>query len=138
MNLTDLTSRDIKQIARLIERKESLAEQIEDINRDLAGVGSVSSKGDGGALVAKRGPAPRARIVKKQPAGKTAARSGGRKEQIIEALKEAGKEGVHVKDIASRIGISKGSVNVWFYTTAKKIPNIEQTGPGKFRWSNGR
>jgi hypothetical protein len=137
MNLKDLTSPDIKTIARLIERKESLTEQINEINRDLAGVGGPSPVDNGGPRRAKRQPARGARRAKKQ-VRKAAIRPGGRKEQIIEALKAAGKEGLHVKDIASQIGISKGSVNVWFYTAAKKISNIEQTGPGKFRWSNGK
>ncbi len=56
------------------------------------------------------------------------------KDRIVSALKAAGKSGVTIKDLASKLGNSYGSVNVWLRTTAKGIKEIKKVEPGRFAW----
>jgi hypothetical protein len=51
------------------------------------------------------------------------------KEEIINSLKGAGKQGAHVKEIVKQTGAKEPNVRVWFYATGKKIKNIKQVAP---------
>ena len=59
---------------------------------------------------------------------------GQLKERIVQILKAAGKSGVKVKDVATKLGTSYGNISVWFHTTAKKVKEIKKVGPGRFAW----
>ena len=58
------------------------------------------------------------------------------KERIVQSLKSAGKSGLTVKDLASKLGKSYGNVSVWFHTTAKGINQIKKVEPGRFAWAS--
>ena len=58
------------------------------------------------------------------------------KDGIVGALKAAGKSGVTIKDLASKLGKSYGSINVWLRTTAKGIKEIKKVEPGRFAWAS--
>ena len=84
MSITDLTLKDINEIKKLLEKKQNLQSQIEEINAQLLGIG--------------QGTAPKAKAAKRTSAKKTVAapkRTGGKrgprgqvKEKIIEQLED--------------------------------------------------
>ena len=59
---------------------------------------------------------------------------GQLKERIVHTLKAAGKPGVTVKDLASKLGTSYGNISVWFHSTAKGVKEIKKVAPGRFAW----
>jgi predicted phage gp36 major capsid-like protein len=128
MNLRSLTTSDLARIQKLIERKENLAGQISAIDRQLESFETASGNGDG-----------RVEKTLRQPARRTRARRGrsqrGRlKEKVVAALKSAGKEGVTVKDLASRLGSNYGNITSWFQATGSRMKEIKKVGPAQFAW----
>ena len=67
---------------------------------------------------------------------KKSSRRGQLKERIIGTLKAAGKPGVTVKDLASKLGTSYGNISVWFRTTAKGVKEVKKVAPGRFAWAS--
>jgi len=57
------------------------------------------------------------------------------KERIVQTLKAAGKPGVTVKDLASKLGKDYGNISVWFHTTGKRMKEIKKVEPGRFAWA---
>ena len=151
MDLTSISSRDLEQIAKLLKRKESLQEQIDQINQQLeyfssdtpapAGrkpgrpPGKRQMSAAGRARIAAAAKARWARFHAAQggkPAPKAAAAKGGRrghvKEQLINALKAAGKAGTTVPDLASKLGMKPQNVRAWIYTTGKTLVHPVKRG----------
>ena len=59
---------------------------------------------------------------------------GALKAAIIESLKGAGKAGITVKELSSRLGLGYSRVFAWFYKTGANIKEIKKAGPGKYAW----
>ncbi len=149
--LTTLSVENLKQAVAIRERIDGLQRELDRIT----GV-QTRSVSNGAPRRKKRrmSAAARARISaamkdrwakrsrkkrRSKPAvAKARARSGGTplKEQIVQSLKSAGKSGLTVKDLASKLGKSYGNVSVWFHTTAKRINQIKKVEPGKFAWAS--
>ena len=121
MNLTQLTVRDIKQLRRLMEKRESLDKRLERINLQIDSLGN-----DGTPRGQRRIPG---RSV-------SAVRRGGLKARIISTLQDAGKQGLHIREIASKLKIKEPNTRVWFYGTGKKIKNIKQVARATYAWVN--
>ncbi len=138
MNLTSLTSADVKKLIGLLEQKESLQAQVAKIDAELARIDSAEPAAPTIPAKAMPGRKP-GRPAKAKPAGarpakmKRAAR-GSVKTAILEVLKGAGESGIAVKDIAAKLGASYNHVFAWFYKTGSKIKEIRKAGPGKYRW----
>jgi hypothetical protein len=137
MSLTTLTSSELARIQKLIERKEHLAEQISAIDRELQAMESGSPRSAAPAKQAAPS-APRkaaaAPARRKGRSGKTG--RGELKEKIVGELKASGKEGVKVKDLASKLGTSYGNITAWFQTTGKKLKEVKKVGPATFTWAS--
>ncbi len=126
MDITSLSSKDLKKIATLVEKKESLQSLIDEINSQISSIhGSEAG-------------APRA-VSKPQPverAGKKGKRSprGSVKETLIRLLSGAGKDGVSVKELAKTTGMKPGSIHSWIYVTGKKARQLKKVSEGRYRW----
>ncbi len=138
MNLTTLTSRDLSRIQKLIERKESLTQQIAEINSELEAMESgvsqparVVTHANGAAAAPSARKIAKAVTIKKRK-GKTV--RGQLKEMITGQLKSAGIQGMRVKDLAAKLGTSYGNVTAFFQSTGKKIKEIKKIGRGQFAW----
>jgi len=130
MNLAALSSADLKRIAQLLEKKEVLEGQLEQVTSELSRFESGES-----ANPAKSEPGPKgARPTKVR--GKRAAR-GAVKAAIMDLIQAAGESGVTVKDIAAKLGVSYNRVFTWFYNTGSKIKEIKKAGPGRYAWAGG-
>jgi ribosome-binding protein aMBF1 (putative translation factor) len=58
---------------------------------------------------------------------------GQLKEQILNELKNAGAEGITIKDLAAKINANYKNVYVWFVTTGKRIGGIKKVGPAQYK-----
>ena len=130
MNLTQLTSADLKQIVNLLERKETLQSQVANIDAQLA---AYEGGGTAKAVKGKTGRKPRGR-AQARPSKAKRAKRGALKAAIVESLKGAGKAGITVKELAGKLGIGYSRVSAWFYKTGANIKEIKKAGPGKYAW----
>src|SRR5262245_31414764 len=94
MNLSDITSADLKRLAALIQQKEERLAELSKINAELGLFG-------GAGTVAESVRRPAARIAGRKSKGPG---RGQVKEAILGLLSKAGKGGISVKDIAAKLG----------------------------------
>jgi hypothetical protein len=116
MNLTSLTSSDLKQIVKLLAQKEVLVARMEKLDRQIEAYGSGK-------------PAPQAAKAKGP-----SKRRGNLKASVIDLLKKSGKEGTTVKAIAGKLNLGANRIYTWFYGTGKNVKEIKKIGEAKYRW----
>lgn len=150
MKLTNINTSALRNLIKLTERKESLLNEIEKIESQLASLltgKAVRSTGKRRGRPAKKKAGRPAKAKKagrpaKKKAGrpaKKAGRSGKRaprgllKKKIFAALKAAGDAGMKVTDLSKKIGVKNANVHVWFSSTGKKLPEIVRIGKGHFK-----
>ena len=120
MALSDLSSAQIPQLLALLEQKEKLTAQLAKIEAELSALETGTSL---------------------PPVGKkTKVRRGRRrgttlKEGIWKELSAAGKEGLSVAELASKLSRKQASVAVWFYTAGKKMKEIHKVARGRYALS---
>ena len=143
MDLSKINTITLNSLIRLTKRKDALHKQVQKIEEQLAGL--FGGKSAAAKAPAKRGrkPGKKAKIAKAKKIAKPAkakpAKSGVRKrrsalkDQVFVALKQAGKTGTSVKDIADKIKIKPQNLHVWFSTTGKKFPQIVKIEQGRYR-----
>ncbi len=129
MNLSSLTSADLKRITALLSRKEQLAAEIQKIEGELASFGSVQKRS--GRTARASAPAPSAPEAGQISGGR--ARRGQLKEVLLTLLKEAGREGISIQDLSSKAGVKPLNVSAWLAATGKKLGTIEKAGRGVYR-----
>ncbi len=136
MDLTKLTSHQIKDINKLIERKESLESELQKIHQQLAAYETGKAMPSRGSAKGGRPLATSSETASKSPS-KTQKRAprGQLKEGIINALSNAGKEGLKVKELAERLNTTTGNIHAFFFTTGKKMKGIKKIGPGQYALS---
>jgi hypothetical protein len=120
MNLSQLTSSNLRQLAKLVEAKEALLARAAKIDRQLTAFGGGQPQ-----------PAPEPAL--KRPAKKRA-KHGQVKNTILNLLKQSGKKGITVKEIAGKLGVGINRIHTWFYNARKSFKQIKKVGPGKYCW----
>ena len=83
------------------------------------------------AKAAKSIKAAKAPVIKKGAVVK--AGRGQLKAQILGALKNAGAEGITIKELAAKLNVNYKNLYIWFVTTGKKIAGISKVGPAKYK-----
>ena len=136
MSLVTLTTRDLARVQKLVEQKESLAEQIVDIDRQLEAIESGAPVSEVTARPNVTPPVNGASPVRKpRKAGKSG--RGALKERISKELQGAGAQGLKVRELADRLGTSYANVTAFFHSTAKKMRGvIKKVGPARFAWKS--
>jgi hypothetical protein len=125
MDLSKINTRTLNSLIRLTKRKETLLKAVEKVEEELKGLlGGKRLSGSIKAISGKK--AGRKKTGKRQ-------RRPALKAQVIAALKEAGKAGSSVKDIAQKIKIKPQNLHVWFSTTGKKFKEIVKVAQGRYR-----
>lgn len=148
MDIASLTSADLRDLTRLVEKKEQLLARVAKIDTDLAAAGMAAP-----ATAAPRPPAAAAKRKRRTrqtasaapkplpptPAAKPAGRSprGSFKAAIIQLLKGAGEAGLGATEIAAKLGANPKSTYVWFFKTGRNVPEIKRIGPARYVWSAG-
>jgi len=133
MKLTLLTSADLKRIAVHLEQREELQARLAQLNSQLAAIeGGAATP----ATVPDR-PRPVVAPAKAQvrPSAGRRAKRGALKAAVLDQVKNAGRAGITVKDIAARIGAKYNRIFTWFYTTGRNVSEIKKVGPGKYGWT---
>jgi hypothetical protein len=121
MSLTSLTAADFKRIVKLLEVKEKLVAELTKVDQELTRLSGGPGGKKGKLAFGARTP------VQKQPRGQV-------KQAIVDMLKAGGKEGVTVKEISTKLGVSTGRIYTWFYSTGKNVPAIKKIGEARYRW----
>jgi DNA-directed RNA polymerase specialized sigma24 family protein len=114
--LSNLSAQQLRKAASIRERIEQLEKQLESI----LGAGPSAPK-------PARKPAPKRRAKKR-------AKHGQVKNAILNLLKQSGKKGITVKEIAVKVGLPVQRIHTWFYNGRKSFKQIKKTGPGKYLW----
>jgi hypothetical protein len=140
MSMTHLT-------AQQLHRAAEIREKIENLEKDFAALLAVT--GEAPVTVRRRGrpakrvvapapptPKPKRKISKpapKRPAKKRA-KPGQVKNAILNLLKQSGKKGIPVKEIAGKLGVGVNRIHTWFYNARKSLKQIRKIGSGKYCW----
>jgi hypothetical protein len=97
-------------------------------NRGIKKIGSAHYRLEGSRAETKT-PTPGS---KKQGA-KRKGKRGQVGANILEVLKNAGKGGIKLRDLAEKLGTKYQNLSVWFATTGKKNKAIKKMAPGHYR-----
>lgn len=73
-----------------------------------------------------------AKQARKGRNGKRRALRGQLKEQILNELKNAGPQGISIKELAAKVNSPYKNVYIWFVTTGKRIAGIKKIGPAQY------
>jgi hypothetical protein len=120
MSLASLSSTQLRRLIELVKEKETLQARLAEIDQSLAMLENDRTPSQKGSAKARAPRRPR--------------RHGGLKNALLKELRAAGKEGMTVKGLADRLNAKLGSVSVWFYTTGKKIKEIQKVGKARFAY----
>lgn len=129
MSLSELSSKDLRTIAKLVEKKEDLLRQVGDIDSQLDRYEATPAAAKPAPARKRRAAGKKARKARK---GGTRQPRGAMREKIMAELEAAGSDGVTVKELAQKLGTKPGNVSVWFYTTGSKMPNIKKVAPATY------
>lgn len=134
MSLSKLTSKDLNAIAQLIEKKEGLLRQVDEINAELSqyqGTDSAPKPAPGRKRRVGRA-SKKTKMARQARKGAARQKRGVMKDRILSELQNAGENGATVKELAGKLGTKPANVSVWFYTTGAKLPNIKKVAPATY------
>ncbi len=126
MNLNTLTSSDLSKLAKLVEQKEAIQKQMAEIDAAIASFAS-------GATTGVKMTVGKISVATVAKAGRRA-RRGSTKAAIVGLVQAAGKSGVTVKEISTRLKIPTNRIYTWFYATGKNVKQIKKVGEAKYAW----
>jgi len=147
MNLSQLTSADLKVIAQLLKEKEALLAQVAKIDARLSAFESAPVPAPAKPARSKPGrhpgklafkappPAPPAKPGAAEAAPARRRRPGKLKEKVIALLQGAGKSGITVREIAAKLGLKPQRIYVWFNATGRTIKEIKKVAPATYAWN---
>lgn len=125
MNLSTLTSSELKQLSKLLARKEALQAKINKIDEQLNAIGGGKPGKPG-----RPGRPPKSGKGRKPRSGKQMKL----KEAIVNLLQTSGKDGLTVKQIADSLNVAHNRVYTWFYATGRNIKAIKKVGAAQYAW----
>ena len=156
MSLNNITSSELRKLISIVERKESVKEELGEIESKLSAYLSPEP-----TAPATRGPrrTSKSRAVRvskplevkaakpkvQQAESKSAPlsrgpkpgqRPGALKESILAALKKAGGGGLAVKDLAAALGVRSQNIHVWFSSTGRKVKSVTKVGAGRWKYND--
>ena len=125
MNFSKLNTDVLRQLLKLSERKEVLVQELEKIEEEILSQlhGSITTT----ASKIKNVSTPTAF------AGKKRAQRGMIKQNVLQALTEAGSAGLKIPELSKKINATSASIHVWFSNIGKKMEEIEKMSAGHFR-----
>ena len=132
------TTAQLEQLLSLTKRKAALQAELEAIQRQIAA--AFTGEKERPVVVEIEETTPKAPRKTRKPRAKkpgkapesSPASGESTKDRVIAVLQSAGKDGMSVADVAEKLGVKKNTLNVWFYTTGKKVKEIKKVGRGRF------
>lgn len=131
MDITQLTSQDLRRLSALLEAKEKFQAKLNEINAQLVAFGEGTSSGPAKGPARAKRRAAGAKAPKRRRGG---APRGALQEGIVGALQAAGGKGVHIKELSAKLGVKVPNLRVWFLTTGKKNKSIKKVAKATFAW----
>ena len=127
MILSSLSAADLKRLTKLMEKRDALKEQVEALNAEID---SFSASGKATKAPKAKG-TPAAKSAPKAKRGKR----GKLTESVLAVLKEAGSEGITIKEIAEKLGRNTGAIHTWCFNAKKsKRKDVKKIGEAKWQW----
>lgn len=127
MNFSKLNTVTLRQVLKLSERKEALLKELEQIEKEIFSYLHEANASSGSGL---RTTSPTGNHA---PSSSVRLGKGMMKQNILQALAEAGEAGLRVPELSKKIHTSSASLHVWFTNVGKKLQEIEKIGAGHFR-----
>ncbi len=132
MDFSKINTSALRAMLQLSERKEALLAELNKLEEEIIShfSGNFTSISQAVNKSPKKEKSLKPKISSKEP---LRAARGTMKIQILEALAEAGPEGIKVSELSKKIGAKNANVHVWLSSAGKKLPEIERIGAGHFR-----
>jgi hypothetical protein len=118
MSILSLSHEVLRKIVALSEKREKLLAEVGKVEAEIR---DLEASGSGKGVTTR----------KAAPVKVALGRRGGIKDRVLAELTAAGKEGVTVKDLATRLGLKPQNLHVWFASTGKKL-GIRKIGPAQY------
>jgi hypothetical protein len=149
MSLNNITSSELRKLISIVERKESVQEELAEIESKLSAYlspepPSPATRGPRRTRKSRalevKAPKPKVRQTESKSASlsrgpKPGQRPGALKDSILAALQKAGDEGLAVKDLAAALGVKSQNIHVWFSSTGRKVKGVTKVGAGRWKYN---
>ena len=155
MSLNNITSSELRKLIPIVERKESVQEELAEIESELSAYlspepttpatrGPRTTRKSRAVRVSKpfevKAPKPKVRQAESKSAPlsrgpKSGQRRGALKDSILAALQKAGGEGLAVQDLAAALGVKSQNIHVWFSSTGRKVKGVTKVGAGRWKYN---
>ena len=119
MNFSKLNTTVLRQVLKLSERKETLLKELEEIENEI--------------LSHLHGQTTSPTSTTKKVSATKRLRRGMMKQNVLQALTEAGSAGLKIPELSKKINATGASIHVWFSNVGKKLVELEKIGAGHFR-----
>jgi hypothetical protein len=111
---------------KLSERKEALMARIQEIDRQMVRVQAKFG-------IPVHGDEQAAPVTVSGMTGRRRAKRGALKEKIVGALRNAGKRGATIRELATKLRVPSANLYVWFNGTGRNVPGIRKIGVARYR-----
>jgi hypothetical protein len=155
MSLNNITSSELRKLISIVERKESVKEELAEIESKLSAYlspeptapatrGPRRTSKSRAVRVSKplegKAPKPKVRQAESKSAPlsrgpKPGQRPGALKDSILAALQKAGDEGVAIKDLSAALGVKSQNIHVWFSSTGRKVKGVTKVVAGRWKYN---
>jgi len=126
MKFSKLNTDVLRQVLKLSERKETLLKELEKIENEI--LSHLHDRTPSSSSAAKK-----SQVAKKNSDTTSRLGRGMMKQNVLQALTEAGPAGLKIPELSKKINATSASIHVWFSNIGKKMEEIEKMGAGHFR-----
>ncbi|MEY2481172.1 MAG: hypothetical protein QOI04_2099 [Verrucomicrobiota bacterium] len=125
---TNISSVTLRKMIKLSERKEKLMSQIQEIDREMAGIQREVE-----ARAATVGARPQGKVTTRRDFRSSPSRRGALKARILGALRGAGQRGLTIRELSNKLGVKSANLYVWFADTGRKVRGLKKIAPAKYK-----
>lgn len=120
---TSISSATLRKMIKLSKRKEELMSQIQEIDRQMAGIEREVE-----VRASLRSPRRTRMASPSRPNQR-----GALKAKILAALRGAGRRGMTVGQLSKKLGVKSANLYVWFADTGRNVRGLRKIAPAKYR-----
>ena len=124
---TSISSATLRKMIKLSKRKEELMSQIQEIDRQMAGIEREVE-----VRASLRSP-KRTRMATRIDSRSRPNQRGALKAKILAALRGAGLRGMTVGQLSKKLGVKSANLYVWFADTGRNVRGLRKIAPAKYR-----
>jgi hypothetical protein len=124
---TSISSATLRKMIKLSKRKEELMSQIQEIDRQMAGIEREVE-----VRASLRSPR-RTRMAARGASRSRPNQRGALKAKILASLRGAGRRGMTVGQLSKKLGVKSANLYVWFADTGRNVRGLRKIAPAKYR-----